>query len=512
MKKYFFSTFAIAMIMTMAACSSSDNDVVENISDNKTVKMTFTAIQENSVGTRATLGGESGKQVIWEAGDKINVNGSEYILKEGVGTNKGTFEGYIQAGAQIYAAIYPNTDSHLTSSYDYEIKFPSEQSANAGTFDKKAAFMMAYSDNGKTTLDFKNAVALVKVTPKFACSKIELKDADNSVPLAGTGILSYNEGNPKINITGDKSYSITLTGTIEKDKIYYIAVPTVTLNAGWSISFTDVNDNVYTRTGSKKIEFTRNTIINLGEFSRADNNLKLTLTQNGNVPADKQVDMGVFNINGTNYRVIFTKSNLTATGLAEHEYEYGDYFAWGATSILYSAINKGTSPWTITPIDGKSGGYVIDNAPCYNGSSYTKYTTQGNTLEPADDAAKVILGGDWQIPTKEIWSALYKVNTNSVYWGPNNGDKTLETVGGIQGMKITKKDAPSTYLFLPAAGYVYGTSFDNVGTRGYYWSGTASSSPYAYYLPFHSSYVYTHGNYYRYAGFSVRPVRLVAVN
>ena len=40
MKKIIMSTLAIAMMMTMASCSSSDNDVAENITENELQKMT----------------------------------------------------------------------------------------------------------------------------------------------------------------------------------------------------------------------------------------------------------------------------------------------------------------------------------------------------------------------------------------------------------------------------------------------------------------------------------------
>ena len=75
-------------------------------------------------------------------------------------------------------------------------------------------------------------------------------------------------------------------------------------------------------------------------------------------------------------------------------------------------------------------------------------------------------------------------------------------------MKITKKDYPNTYLFLPAAGYVNGTSFTEVGSIFYYWSGTASSTG-AYDLNFWKSHVSAGDSDYRHFGYSVRPVRLV---
>ena len=113
----------------------------------------------------------------------------------------------------------------------------------------------------------------------------------------------------------------------------------------------------------------------------------------------------------------------------------------------------------------------------------------------------MILGGDWQIPTKAIWVDLkahckYLCSWNSDRKGYvfNNNYQTL---------------------FLPAAGYVRTTKFYNVGQLGYYWSGIAYSNTDAYYLQFTYEFdgtLYPHEYHYRYYGFSVRPVRLVEVS
>ena len=140
----------------------------------------------------------------------------------------------------------------------------------------------------------------------------------------------------------------------------------------------------------------------------------------------------------------------------------------------------------------------------------------GKTLEAADDAVNKILGGDWQIPTTEIWQALYDANTKMVNW-EFYGNKGSETI--VQGMKISKKDDSNTYIFLPAGGQVgrgnNGTSFYYVNSEGCYWSGTAGDpNTGAYRLNFSLSYqrVYPKGNFGRYYGYLVRPVRLVAVD
>ena len=525
MKKYIQSMMAFAAIVSFASCSSEDNTTIENESAAKL--MTFTATQEgDEQSTRAAISTADSKVINWESNDQISIfdgtNNNPFTLKDGAGTKSATFQGEAET-ADEYTAVYPYQSE---ANYDASngtvtgITLKPTQSATDNSFDKEAALMISVGD--KNTLRFKNVVGYVKVKPTFNCTRIDLKAFDNSAVLAGKGTISYNGGEPTLDLSKApiKDYAITLTGEIKEDKYYYIAVPPVTLKAGWTIKFTASNGTVYSRKGTKDITFIRNKVIDLGEF---DIDGSYWYNPRGTkVTPEQEVDLGLtINIGTKNYKVIFANANLratlratlTATGLAEKETDYGDYFAWGAISVWYSSINKASSPWTITPFDGKSGGYKNANAPFYDSpTEYTKYTID-NTLEASDDAANVILGGDWQLPTKDIWVALYKANKNTVNWG-DNGNEKLETISGINGMRITKINDTDTYLFLPAAGYVTETSFKSVGSAGDYWSGTVAwnYSWLACRLVFSSSSgvsaTYSENRYY---GFSVRPVRLVAI-
>ena len=107
--------------------------------------------------------------------------------------------------------------------------------------------------------------------------------------------------------------------------------------------------------------------------------------------------------------------------------------------------------------------------------------------------------------------ALYNANKNKVYWGPD-GNKTFNTINGINGMKISKKDDSNTYIFLPAAGYVGSPSNYLVGDYGYYWSGTAYSGIKPYQLNFSRGFAKTQDDLRSFVGMPVRPVRLVEVS
>ena len=77
-----------------------------------------------------------------------------------------------------------------------------------------------------------------------------------------------------------------------------------------------------------------------------------------------------------------------------------------------------------------------------------------------------------------------------------------------------KKHAAEAHgvVFLPAAGNRNGTSLNNVGSNGYYWSSSYNNSSSACYLYFDSGNVRPYNSYYRYRGRSVRLVSNVAPN
>ena len=495
--KKLFKTLPLALIMMSIYSCTSDDETVQDANDNSSVVTTFTCTQENDgTTTKAALDSDC-RTILWKTGDAISIfdgnkaNNDYRLDSESNGKSTGTFSG-TGAVTGPYVAVYPYT-AGATLNNDgtvSNIVLPDEQEAVAGGFDPKAALMIAKGET--TTLTFKNAVGFIKVTPQFNCKKIILRAADKTKPLAGKGTIKFDgSDNPYIDFTDSKelSYSITLSGTITSGKAYYIAVPAVTLSAYWTLTFVTENKN-YMRQVTKPITFVRSIALNLGEFTTGGN---YWVGSSGIVSPGKQVDWGLtIEQGGKTYKVYFAKSNLTTTGLAENESDYGDYFAWGAIKPWYSSIDKSKSPWTATW--EKTGGYTEANAPYYKNGSYTKYTSDGEILKAADDAANVILGGDWWIPTQAIWQALV-----------DNSTKGLDS-----GFKFTNNGQT---LFLPEAGYVKDTQFFGVGYDGYYWSGTARSSTSAYQLQ-----LYDGGNvsaqavWDRYCGYSVRPVRLVAVS
>lgn len=172
--------------------------------------------------------------------------------------------------------------------------------------------------------------------------------------------------------------------------------------------------------------------------------------------------------------------------------DYGDYFAWGET-IGYNG-GKTTFNWSTYKYCSGSANTI------WKYCTESSYGTVDNKkeLEPADDAATVNWGSDWQMPSLNQLNELNNSRYTTTEW---------TTINGVYGRKITSKSNLKS-IFLPAAGYRDGTSLSSTGSNGY-WSRSlgAGNSGYGYYLRFGSGDVGTYGSY-RYYGRSVRPVQV----
>ena len=145
----------------------------------------------------------------------------------------------------------------------------------------------------------------------------------------------------------------------------------------------------------------------------------------------------------------------------------GDYFAWGEVETYYSSLNP--LKWKT----GKKNGYTTDSYKWFGSSStavlkynafpdYPPYAPSSVhddkiVLDPEDDAARVILGGNWRMPTHEEMSEL--VTSCDWKW-------TVTSLTG--GYTVTGPNGNS--IFLPAAGTFNGKDLWLAGNKGAYWT------------------------------------------
>jgi hypothetical protein len=167
---------------------------------------------------------------------------------------------------------------------------------------------------------------------------------------------------------------------------------------------------------------------------------------------------------------------------------YGLYFSWG--DVTGYAEGSGH--------DFSQANY---NATTVNGTFIKDISTD---IQPNSgyDAARVNCGESWRMPTITEIRELYD-NTSKAWVSNYNAT-------GVKGYKFMKKSDSSVYIFIPACGCYDGTSLDQEGVYGFYWSSicyivSQGSSDLPYYMLLSSSGA-SQGNMPRRYGFTVRPV------
>ena len=191
----------------------------------------------------------------------------------------------------------------------------------------------------------------------------------------------------------------------------------------------------------------------------------------------------------------WAKCNLGASKPSES----GDYYAWGETApkadytwATYKWMQTGQSEWKYitkyTIADGKTEAIWYDSSGAFIGDNKT-------VLAAADDAATANLGSPWRMPTKvEIQELL------------DNCTWIWTTQDGVSGYQVDGTNGNA--IFLPAAGWRNGSVLEKAGKDGCYWSSSLGAKcGDARNLSFDSGVRDWNDNYYRYYGFSVRPVR-----
>lgn len=204
------------------------------------------------------------------------------------------------------------------------------------------------------------------------------------------------------------------------------------------------------------------------------------------------VDLGVIADNG-NHLLIATCN----VGASKPE-DYGDYFIWGSVT----PNTKDNCAWLNTPYqttkttstssdNTKFTKYVGSTTSSYKDPSATDEDALKTVLDLEDDAAHVIMGGSWRMPTI---SELQKLADKSNVWGTKNS---------VNGRKWTSGNQT---LFIPAAGYRLSTSFSKRGSYGYVWSSNIASPYHAENMDFYNSNIRNTEASRRCRGHSVRGV------
>lgn len=519
---------AVALGMFTASCSNDDNilDEQQPSAAKYEIPVTVSATRSgDDASTRAVY--DSGtRKLTFEEGDQLFIQGTDAtagtfagLLSNTAGaastfsgtlttTNEytGTFGELFSSATSLTATLLPKDYGTEAAGY---LTLSGSGASQTLTVDATKAFVTAASADAAKKLAieqlslervtaYSSGFALAPVNAVLSYSIIGLANStaytpsvsDATTAISGS-VTSDASGNACFAVAfapaGSKTYTLSISGFSD------IAVADRTLTAGM----------VYKKTATAAAAVPEGALS--GQF---------TVGMDGSTPRKVYFSQGNLQYDGTNWKFATnqydvlgangTKANGTATGYPM------DLFTWGNTSS--------STEWS--------------------GNSY--YTVNADLSSTTDWGSNI--GGGWYTLSKDEWLYLFGMESN-------NTDKSgharyrkyfRATVNDVKGIVVLPDDitgisdipdvenrgTASTFegktyttdawsdlesagcVFLPAAGYRGGTSVNEVGSEGYYWSSTAESAGYAYRVNFNSWRVYPAGYNRRNDGYSVRLVRV----
>ena len=259
-------------ICAVYSCSDFEEETLQ-VPSTQSIK----AHQDAENGTRAIY---DGTYIQWSEGDAISIfpSGSSsnlrFVKEEGE-SNSFIGDGSVNLASSF--AMYPYNAGATMANGSITTSILTTQTATAGSFAPDANVAVGYSADGKDVF-FKNAVSYIKVNYKTTVAnpdikKITFKSLDSSVKITGPVTLTPTVSGGSISdittAVGEQGVDYAeLTGTIEPDTDYYIAIAPVTLAEGYEIIFTDGNGNEFSKeytAENNKAELSRNTISSVGK-------------------------------------------------------------------------------------------------------------------------------------------------------------------------------------------------------------------------------------------------------
>ena len=174
---------------------------------------------------------------------------------------------------------------------------------------------------------------------------------------------------------------------------------------------------------------------------------------------------------------LWAKCNIGAM----NEEEGGLYFQWGDVSGYTSEqVGKNGLQKAFTFTDYK---FSIDGSS----TNFSKYnSTDGKTvLDLEDDAAHVILGEEWYIPTEEDFDEL--CHNTDMFVVPTKGEEVPVTVSENGKFEFTPLDEPkslkfykkgdhSIYISAPFYGYAFNGSIESLENSSRFWSASSNGT------------------------------------
>jgi len=489
MKKNMIFSGAMSMMTALLLCTACSSDDVTTdkataaVPEGKVIHYTATVGEGDE--TRATLNGE--KKYEFQEGDKLVITGTnisgELTLATGAGTASATFSGdltYTVEGTpandlELKAVLVSTNNAMTTLTYD-AAEYPTTAivSTMAEAVEKYSHFT-ATSTYGAKNFTVSQQTSFLNFTVTFSDGTAANTDFDIVIKNGGSTVRTGSV------TTAEVDSKVVAQFVAAMPKGTTMSSATVQLGTKSAIAFGGT-----TTLAANKIYNIKKTVAP----SVPENALsgQFTVGMDGSTPRKVYFSKGNLQYDGTNWKFADNQYDYLTT----HDGTNWDKFGWST-----SATNYGMNTSTLS-------------------SSYSSdFVDWGATM-----------GTGWFTLSSAEWTYLF--NTRTVNNGTGSGksyslgQKVNDVLGVVlypdnyTGAAYTTAQSAnwssfeaSGCVFLPAAGYRYGTSVSDVGSYGSYWSSSASGTDSAYGVYFGSGLVYPADNNGRGSGFSVRLVRPV---
>ena len=266
-------------LLIMAGCIQSHEDVA-TIS---TSEEFYATIEGSDTDTRTYVDGNITTR--WHADDRLTIfkketYNREYKFKGKTGDNSGGFT-QVSVDDDFYSseqldknyAVYPHSNDNCFNKQteSFELIMPAEQTYAENTFGRGANTMVAVSDTGQ--LLFKNVGSFLRVRlwgENTAVSSITITSNGDEV-IAGEAIVKPTMGgDPTCVMTGSEKTitlncptPITISESEGTPTDFWIVLPPVTFEDGFTVTVKDSNDQVQTYEVNNSSTFERNKYYNL---------------------------------------------------------------------------------------------------------------------------------------------------------------------------------------------------------------------------------------------------------
>lgn len=428
--------------------------------------------------------------VLWDADDRIsifnkNTANLEYRFTGETGDNAGSFkkvEGSNGGSSlDLVYSVYPyKAENGIDNNGVLSITLPTTQTYREDSFGMGANTMVSCTIGNQ--LLFKNVCGYLMLRlygDDVTVKSISIR-GNNGEPLAGAATVNASvDAAPAVKFSSDATKEIALTfdspvkigATENTATTFWLVIPPTTFSKGFTLTVKDDKNGVFEKTTSSSFKVERNSLARMATlFVEPDDGHRF-------------VDLGLPS------GIKWADCNIGA----DSPEEYGLFFGWGETSPKTTAE---PSKYHYEGDMDKLIKYIVHPKYAWNGEA--DYLI---TLLPEDDAATVIWGNKWRMPT---YSDLKELATNCKWtW-----ERVQNTEGeDINGYRIEGNNGNS--IFIPAAGHtMWSKVIIKIGTEGGMWTSSLyeTNDLYAHGLHFTDSRVNYSGTIGRGDLLTIRPV------